>query len=118
MRIVLQKYQWLEIVLSLILSTGFILITGVWRGLVSFCYRSVLDFDFEKLCSVSLSNINVYACLVCGKYFQGINQLCMYCSCTPAMLFLLVLIIRGCLVIMVDLYAHMSRACLAIIQHR
>ena len=33
--------------------------------------RSVLDFDFEKLCSVSLSNNNVYACLVCGKYFQG-----------------------------------------------
>ncbi len=33
--------------------------------------RSVLDFDFEKLCSVSLSNINIYACLVCGKYYQG-----------------------------------------------
>ncbi|KAL4873214.1 hypothetical protein BDV12DRAFT_182451 [Aspergillus spectabilis] len=33
--------------------------------------RQILDFDFEKLCSVSLSNINVYACLVCGKYFQG-----------------------------------------------
>ncbi|XP_077526988.1 ubiquitin specific protease 39 [Haemaphysalis longicornis] len=33
--------------------------------------RNVLDFDFEKLCSVSLSRINVYACLVCGKYFQG-----------------------------------------------
>ncbi|KAI9809897.1 MAG: hypothetical protein M1825_000330 [Sarcosagium campestre] len=33
--------------------------------------RSLLDFDFEKLCSVSLSNINVYACLVCGKYYQG-----------------------------------------------
>jgi fatty-acid desaturase len=33
--------------------------------------RNILDFDFEKLCSVSLSNINVYACLVCGKYFQG-----------------------------------------------
>jgi U4/U6.U5 tri-snRNP-associated protein 2 len=33
--------------------------------------RSFLDFDFEKLCSVTLSNINVYACLVCGKYFQG-----------------------------------------------
>ncbi|KAK7430407.1 Ubiquitin carboxyl-terminal hydrolase 10 [Neonectria magnoliae] len=33
--------------------------------------RNVLDFDFEKLCSVSVSNINVYACLVCGKYFQG-----------------------------------------------
>ena len=33
--------------------------------------RSVLDLDFEKLCSVTLSNINVYACLVCGKYYQG-----------------------------------------------
>jgi U4/U6.U5 tri-snRNP-associated protein 2 len=33
--------------------------------------RHVLDFDFEKLCSISLSRINVYACLVCGKYFQG-----------------------------------------------
>ncbi|CAI4213778.1 unnamed protein product [Parascedosporium putredinis] len=33
--------------------------------------RTVLDFDFEKLCSVTLSNINVYACLVCGKYYQG-----------------------------------------------
>ncbi|XP_055924150.1 U4/U6.U5 tri-snRNP-associated protein 2-like isoform X1 [Argiope bruennichi] len=33
--------------------------------------RNVLDFDFEKLCSVSISRINVYACLVCGKYFQG-----------------------------------------------
>lgn len=31
----------------------------------------MLDFDFEKVCSVSLSNINVYGCLVCGKYFQG-----------------------------------------------
>ncbi len=36
--------------------------------------RSVLDFDFEKLCSVTLSNINVYACLVCGKYYQGRGQ--------------------------------------------
>eukprot|EP00963_Diacronema_lutheri_P010491 scaffold1060_cov385-Pavlova_lutheri.AAC.9 len=33
--------------------------------------RGVLDFDFEKCCSVSLSPVNVYACLVCGKYFQG-----------------------------------------------
>ncbi|KAF9310895.1 hypothetical protein BGZ91_006965 [Linnemannia elongata] len=33
--------------------------------------RYMLDFDFEKVCSVSLSNLNVYACLVCGKYFQG-----------------------------------------------
>ena len=30
-----------------------------------------LDFDFEKCCSVSLSHVNVYVCLVCGKYFQG-----------------------------------------------
>ena len=36
--------------------------------------RHVLDFDFEKLCSVSLSRTNVYACLVCGKYFQGRGQ--------------------------------------------
>lgn len=33
--------------------------------------RGLLDFDFEKLCSISLSKINCYACLVCGKYFQG-----------------------------------------------
>lgn len=33
--------------------------------------RQYLDFDFEKLCSISLTRINVYACLVCGKYFQG-----------------------------------------------
>ncbi|KAK6313198.1 hypothetical protein J4Q44_G00165450 [Coregonus suidteri] len=38
--------------------------------------RSVLDFDFEKLCSISLSHINVYACLICGKYFQvGLNNI-------------------------------------------
>ena len=29
-----------------------------------------LDFDFEKCCSVSLTHVNVYVCLVCGKYFQ------------------------------------------------
>ncbi|KAI8988673.1 hypothetical protein BDB01DRAFT_719137 [Pilobolus umbonatus] len=33
--------------------------------------RHMLDFDFEKVCSVSLSHLNVYACLVCGKYYQG-----------------------------------------------
>ncbi|KAK3218898.1 hypothetical protein Dsin_012868 [Dipteronia sinensis] len=36
--------------------------------------RQVLDFDFRKLCSVSLSDFNVYACLVCGKYYQGRGQ--------------------------------------------
>lgn len=34
--------------------------------------RKLLDFDYEKVCSVTLSNANVYACLKCGKYFQGI----------------------------------------------
>ncbi len=33
--------------------------------------RDMLDFDFEKVCPISLSNLNVYACLVCGKYYQG-----------------------------------------------
>lgn len=33
--------------------------------------RAHLDFDLEKLCSVTLSNLNIYACLVCGKYFSG-----------------------------------------------
>ncbi|MCL7052079.1 hypothetical protein MKW94_025986, partial [Papaver nudicaule] len=31
----------------------------------------VLDFDFEKKCSVSDEVERVYACLVCGKYYQG-----------------------------------------------
>ncbi|CAK7895341.1 pre-mRNA-splicing factor Sad1p [[Candida] anglica] len=33
--------------------------------------KELLNFDYEKVCSVSLSNVNVYCCLVCGKYFQG-----------------------------------------------
>lgn len=33
--------------------------------------RKSLDFDFERVCCVSLSNHNVYACLVCGKFYQG-----------------------------------------------
>ena len=34
--------------------------------------RSVLDFDFEPSCSVSLeSGHHVYGCLVCGKFFRG-----------------------------------------------
>ncbi|KAF8512369.1 spindle pole body protein [Hysterangium stoloniferum] len=33
--------------------------------------RTALDFDFEKVCSVCVSNINIYGCLICGKYFQG-----------------------------------------------
>ena len=33
--------------------------------------RHRLDFDFERVCSVTLLKSNVYACLVCGRYFQG-----------------------------------------------
>ncbi|CAJ1969324.1 unnamed protein product [Cylindrotheca closterium] len=34
--------------------------------------RSLLDFDFEPSCSVSMeSGPHVYACLVCGKFFRG-----------------------------------------------
>lgn len=36
--------------------------------------RGKLDFDFDKVCSVNLANTNVYACLCCGKYFQGRNR--------------------------------------------
>lgn len=33
--------------------------------------RSALDFDMAPICSVSLSRLNVYGCLVCGRFFQG-----------------------------------------------
>ena len=33
--------------------------------------RSRLDLDFEARCSVTLSPLNVYCCLVCGRFFQG-----------------------------------------------
>ena len=36
--------------------------------------RQVLDFDMEKVCSVTLTNLNVYGCLVCGGFFQGRGQ--------------------------------------------
>lgn len=37
--------------------------------------KHMLDFDFEKVCSICLSNQHVYACLVCGRYFQGDKSL-------------------------------------------
>lgn len=50
----------------------FFITSHCYLQLSSFCAAfQVLDFDFEKFCSISLSNLNVYACLVCGKYFQG-----------------------------------------------
>lgn len=34
--------------------------------------RSLLDFDFEPACSVSMqTGPHIYGCLVCGKYFRG-----------------------------------------------
>lgn len=33
--------------------------------------RKVLDFDSEKVCSVSLSDSNIYGCLRCNRYFRG-----------------------------------------------
>ncbi|AET41166.1 mRNA splicing protein SAD1 Ecym_7334 [Eremothecium cymbalariae DBVPG len=36
--------------------------------------KKKLDFDLEKICAVTLSNINVYSCLVCGKYLQGRDE--------------------------------------------
>ncbi|CAB9498088.1 tri-snRNP-associated protein 2 [Seminavis robusta] len=37
--------------------------------------RSLLDFDFEPSCSVSLqSGPHIYGCLVCGKFFRGRGQ--------------------------------------------
>ncbi|SCU81045.1 LANO_0B01838g1_1 [Lachancea nothofagi CBS 11611] len=30
-----------------------------------------LDFDREQICSVTLSPLNVYCCLTCGKFLQG-----------------------------------------------
>ena len=37
--------------------------------------RQFIDFDSEKLCSITLTNMNVYACLICGKFFQGRGKL-------------------------------------------
>ncbi|KAG8387607.1 hypothetical protein BUALT_Bualt02G0038800 [Buddleja alternifolia] len=33
--------------------------------------RKCLDFDFVKKCSLTGRNVDVYACLVCGKYYHG-----------------------------------------------
>lgn len=42
--------------------------------MASFVNRKLLDFDFEKICSVTLQGVNVYVCLQCGKYFGGRNE--------------------------------------------
>lgn len=33
--------------------------------------KKLLDFDLEKICSVSLATTSIYCCLYCGKFFQG-----------------------------------------------
>lgn len=33
--------------------------------------RKRLDFDFEKVCAVSLAQDHVYVCLACGRFLQG-----------------------------------------------
>ena len=33
--------------------------------------REVLDFDVPHICKTTLSDQNVYACLVCGQFFRG-----------------------------------------------
>ena len=38
-------------------------------------HRPMLDFDFEKICSQTLSQHHVYCCLVCGIFLQGLRAL-------------------------------------------
>jgi len=38
---------------------------------ISTINKAILDFDQEKVCSVSLKDNNIYSCLICGKYFHG-----------------------------------------------
>jgi len=38
---------------------------------LSFVNRPLLDFDFEKRCSVSFAKENCYCCLTCGHFFAG-----------------------------------------------
>ena len=48
------------------------LITSAMQAyLLSFVNRHLLDFDFEKRCSVSLVKDNCYCCLTCGQFFAG-----------------------------------------------
>ncbi|AGO13873.1 AaceriAGR007Cp [[Ashbya] aceris (nom. inval.)] len=44
------------------------------EGLLQTIEKKRLDFYSEKVCSVTLSTIDVYSCLTCGKYLQGRNE--------------------------------------------
>lgn len=37
----------------------------------TFVDRRRLDFDFEKVCAVSLAQDHLYVCLTCGRFLQG-----------------------------------------------
>lgn len=41
------------------------------KNILSTINRYLLDFDFEKRCSITNSKFNIYSCLVCGIYLQG-----------------------------------------------
>ena len=44
------------------------------RPYLSTVNRKVLDFDFERRCSVTLNYNHVYVCMVCGKFFRGVQN--------------------------------------------
>ncbi|SMN19103.1 similar to Saccharomyces cerevisiae YFR005C SAD1 Conserved zinc-finger domain protein involved in pre-mRNA splicing, required for assembly of U4 snRNA into the U4/U6 particle [Maudiozyma saulgeensis] len=44
------------------------------QSLLKTINRKKLDFDSEKICSASLSKLDIYGCLVCGKYFRGCKE--------------------------------------------
>ncbi|ETO23779.1 SAP DNA-binding domain-containing protein [Reticulomyxa filosa] len=50
--------------------------------------RKALDFDFEKVCSQSMFNHNVYGCLVCGQYFAGYSSFFLDFFLLPSLLFI------------------------------
>ncbi|KAG0668698.1 hypothetical protein C6P45_004473 [Maudiozyma exigua] len=33
-----------------------------------------LDFDSDRICSVTLTKLNIYGCLTCGKFFKGYKE--------------------------------------------
>lgn len=44
---------------------------GSTAALINSIDKNKLDFDLEKVCQLTLSRLNVYCCLVCGRYLQG-----------------------------------------------
>ncbi|CAB4254385.1 similar to Saccharomyces cerevisiae YFR005C SAD1 Conserved zinc-finger domain protein involved in pre-mRNA splicing, required for assembly of U4 snRNA into the U4/U6 particle [Maudiozyma barnettii] len=44
------------------------------QSLMKTINRKKLDFDSEKICSVTLSKLDIYGCLICGKYYRGCKE--------------------------------------------